>query len=351
MSKADTIVQDSMLMNGYTNNFLINGFMPTYSRFTSDNPQKNILWREAYMHMFDVDSSLFKWSGLEDLFEDAPYGDVGTWIEKALLNTYGMLVVFKDDFGNAQIALAGPGMLSTRNFYYQLDTVVPIMPDGTTYGKYIKVTGDDADGVLIENKQYSGSPDSMIMDMEASMIAELRLSQLQNIIAVRNPTVIHSNIWNKEDAKSIEEAVKQGQPLVSIVDTNNKNVLDSGKAPISVGSINPNVSYNFNVMDQSIATTYSRAFSQLGVDAGAGMEKAERLIAAEAEGNESIVQGVLANKLNSRKYSAKKINELFGTNVSVDVIKPVGDDVEPSEMLKNSSSMNKMSDKESDTDE
>ena len=345
--KQDQIINYALgAQNSFASGMIQNGsgFAPSYSRFGSENPMKNILWAEAYTHMFDVASSLFTWEGLDTLFEgatDTPYGDLGTWIEKAILNQYGMLVVFKDDSGSPQIAIASPANTSFKNYYYQWDSVIPVMPGGALYHKPIKLTGPDAEGVLIENKQYAGPTDPAIMDIEATFISELRLSQMQNLQAIRNPTVIYSTKWNKEDATALETAIKEGQPIVKMSLNDPKADLDVTKAPLTAGSINANVPYNYNIMDQSLATLYSSAFNKLGVKAGVGMEKAERLISSEADSNDAMADGVLSNKLKSRQYSAKKINEIFGSNVSVRVNEAhVDDDTDPSEMLKNGASFN-----------
>lgn len=344
--KQDQIINAALAnFNGSANGVIQqgSGFAPSWSRFGSENQMKNILWAEAYTHMFDVASSLFTWKGLDELFKDAtdtPYGDLGTWIEKAILNQYGMLVIFKDEFGNPQIAIASPANTSFKNYYYQWDSVIPVMPGGQLYSKTIKLVGPDAEGVLIENKQYAGPVDPSIMDIESTFIAELRLSQLQNLQAVRNPTVIYSTKWNKEDANELEKAIKEGQPIVKMSLNDPKADLDVNQTPLTAGSINPNVSYNVNVMDQTLSTLYSSAFNKLGVKAGVGMEKAERLISSEADSNDHLAEGVLSNKLKSRQYSAKKINELFGTNVSVEINEAHTEEVDTSEMLKNGASFN-----------
>lgn len=349
----DKIAQASFNQAVMGGQFLINGFMPTYSRFGSDNPQKNLYWMEAYQHMFDVTSSLFEWEGLDDLFEDAPYGDIGQWIEKAILNSWGQLVVFPDDVGNPQIAIASPTSLSSRNFFYQISDVQPIMPDGTTSSKMVKICGPEQNGVLIENKQYAGMSDPIIMDIEASLISEIRLSQNTNLLATRNPTVIYSTMWNKEDGKSIEKAMKEGQPIVSMTKGPSKN-LSQTEPDITVGQLNPATNYNFNIMNESLVTVYAQAFAKLGVDAGAAMAKKERMVADETEALKSQVQGILGSKLAARQYAADKINELFGTNVSVKLRNPeVLEDINNTEDFERATVKNgsKMTNESSDVDE
>ena len=54
----------------------------------------------------------------------------------------------------------------------------------------------------------------------------------------------------------------------------------------------------------------------LGVEANLN-EKAERLISAEISGNLGIIEAMRLNRLKSREDAARKINKLFGTNISV----------------------------------
>ena len=54
----------------------------------------------------------------------------------------------------------------------------------------------------------------------------------------------------------------------------------------------------------------------LGIEANLN-EKAERLISAEISGNLGIIEAMRLNRLKSREDAVRKINKLFGTNISV----------------------------------
>ena len=61
LQKQDQIINYALgSQNSFASGMIQNGsgFAPSYSRFGSENTMKNILWAEAYTHMFDVAMSL-----------------------------------------------------------------------------------------------------------------------------------------------------------------------------------------------------------------------------------------------------------------------------------------------------
>lgn len=80
-----------------------------------------------------------------------------------------------------------------------------------------------------------------------------------------------------------------------------------------------NAPYNVESLQQYLWALESEMLESLGIDSQDAFQKKERLVVDEQEGNDELLNYMLASGLKSRQYGAERANEMFGLNLSVDV--------------------------------
>lgn len=84
-----------------------------------------------------------------------------------------------------------------------------------------------------------------------------------------------------------------------------------------------NAPYNVESLQQYLWSLESEMMEFLGIDSQDAFQKKERLIVDEQEGNDELLNYMLASGLKMREYGAQRANEMFGLNLSVNVQKLV----------------------------
>lgn len=309
-------------------NFITDGYTakPALSDFTK-NPQKREWYDVEYNNLLSIDINLFKWSGFEEIFEDMPEG----FIELSLAQGPGV-VVYRDDTGIFKIAQASPN--GQINAYWWTDEVIAVYPNNQT--EIVRVSGENANGVLIIGRPRLYDYDAKYIKKYAELLAENRTSQIVNMAAVRNPLVISGDAQSLADMDKVQAAIAQGQTIISMVRKSNDSLKDIRRDPVEAKALNLEAQPQFNNLSIAHSTIMSEALTFLGVDASGAINKMERTLSSEVDSNNASINLNLQNKLRVREQAAKKLNKMFGLNVSVEPLKvqqPVKQ--ENSEMLKN----------------
>lgn len=84
-----------------------------------------------------------------------------------------------------------------------------------------------------------------------------------------------------------------------------------------------NAPYNVESLQQYLWSIESEMLEFLGIDSQDAFQKKERLIVDEQEGNDELLNYMLASGLKMRRYAADRINEMFGLGLDVNVQKLV----------------------------
>ena len=84
-----------------------------------------------------------------------------------------------------------------------------------------------------------------------------------------------------------------------------------------------NAPYNVESLQQYLWSIESEMMEFLGIDSQDAFQKKERLIVDEQEGNDELLNYMLASGLRMRQYAAERINEMFGLDLDVNVQKLV----------------------------
>lgn len=84
-----------------------------------------------------------------------------------------------------------------------------------------------------------------------------------------------------------------------------------------------NAPYNVESLQQYLWSIESEMMEFLGIDSQDAFQKKERLIVDEQEGNDELLNYMLASGLKMRRYAADRMNEMFGLDLNVNVQKLV----------------------------
>ena len=84
-----------------------------------------------------------------------------------------------------------------------------------------------------------------------------------------------------------------------------------------------NAPYNVESLQQYLWSIESEMMEFLGIDSQDAFQKRERLIVDEQEGNDELLNYMLASGLKMRRYAAERANEMFGLDLDVNVQKLV----------------------------
>ena len=89
-----------------------------------------------------------------------------------------------------------------------------------------------------------------------------------------------------------------------------------------------NAPYNVESLQQYLWSIESEMLEFLGIDSQDAFQKKERLIVDEQEGNDELLNYMLASGLKMRRYAADRMNEMFSLNIEVNVqalVRPLQD--------------------------
>lgn len=235
--------------------------------------------------------NMFEWDGLDEL------GIEERHIEDWLFSD-GKCLVFKDKFyGLMCLPCEGHG----TNVY---GDPIEYIATGVNYHKHVKAE----DCVLIENNKMRMPTQKAIMYFVNQLYNVVRTRDI-NIATLRLPFVMASNDKKVLTSKKLLEEIENYNWAVivdkDLVDVENCiKVLPTGVKPLTA-----------ELTDQ-YHDIMNEALTYLGIN-NANTDKKERLITSEANANNQFIESCSQMFLEARQRACDKINEKFGTNISV----------------------------------
>ena len=270
-------------------------FYPILSWKSVAQMSNNITFSYYYYKLMLVVRALFDWSNLPNNME-------GRWIENYLFSD-GQCVFFRDN--NLGYMVAGVAQDGGVNCYNDPTTVTPVAVNYVYSGNKPLMCGEDC--YIIRNNDLR-LPEFAVVRYYAYKLANLDRAIDVNIEAQKTPIVVKCS---DKQRLSLKQAINQRKDNEPVIWTDSDEDI---KAMIETLDLKPPMVFkDLQVQKHMIINEF---FTDIGVN-NANMDKRERMVANEVEANNEQVKACEDVLLRSREEACKRINEIFGLNISV----------------------------------
>lgn len=249
------------------------------------------VFTDYYTRLMLIARSVFEWKNL-------PKGLNEKWIERFLFSE-GQCVFFKDErLGFMVASCVRDGRL---NNYDEPTTVRPVAHD-LPPTKLI----NGVDCIVIQNNDECLATAPSIQ-LYAYKLTEVDRTQDVNIQGQKTPFLLTCTDRQRLSVKNAMKQRADNEPVI-VVDNN-----FDAEAINSMPTVAPIV---FDKLEIQKHNVWNECMTFLGLN-NANQDKRERLVADEVEANNEQVEACFNVMLKAREDACKRINELFGTNISV----------------------------------
>ena len=257
------------------------------------NELNNRTFTDYYYRLTLIARSVFKWNNL-------PNGIDEKWIERYLYNE-GECVFFHDEQRGLMVAKCSQD--GELNYYDEPTSVLPI---ATSYTGDTLTNGEEC--ILIRNNDLA-TPTHYTIQLFAMRLANLERTIDVNISAQKTPVLINCTEKQKVSLKNVYKQYNGNEPVIFAtkdIDMNSINVVRTDAPAV------------FDKLRVERNNVWNEAMTFLGIN-NAKQDKKERLVEAEVSGNDEQIEICAEVMLKSRQEATKRINALFGTNISVEM--------------------------------
>lgn len=255
----------------------------------------NMTFSYYYYKLMLIARSLFQWNDLPNNMDER-------WIEKYLFNS-GKCIFYKDP--NMGFMVAGLGQEGSINCYGDPTSVYPVAENYVYSGK--KLINNENCYVIRNNDLML--PEFPIVRQYAFKLTNIDRAIDTNIEAQKTPTIVRCSDKQKLSLKNAINQRRDNEPVIWTAD--DSNITDM----ISTLDLNPPMVFkDLQVQKHMIL---NEVFTDFGIN-NANMDKKERMVANEVEANNEQVKASEDVLLKSREEACKRINEIFGLNISVE---------------------------------
>lgn len=253
--------------------------------------EKNIFYMEQ--RLLNRLLAMFKYDGLPDTIPQIE-------LEKILLN--GFACIAKHD-GNLY-AFAG-GLGGELDVYYR-PTICTVVNPALNLSKDYEI---NKDCIIIKNDSHMAGMFPLVSKF-AYFIYENEISQLIQMINSRASWLLSASDDNtRNSAKEFINQLWAGK--LSIIADN--SFLESLKAHVLTGAR----TQTLQDLIQENQYLHASFLNEIGLNANTLLKK-ERLLQGEVEQNGAGLYPIVDDMLNSRRDDLEKVNQMFGTNISVE---------------------------------
>ena len=250
-------------------------------------------YTDYYYRLMLLARSVFKWNNL-------PNGIDEKWIERYLF-TDGRCVFFKDDTKGFMVTKCSDfGML---NAYDEPTEVLPVATN------QIFTPKENNENCVIIRNNDDMIPTYPTIELFALKLAELSRTIDINVHAQRTPVIILCSEKQRMTMKNVYNQWNGFEPVIF----GDKN-LDIE----TVKTLKTDAPIVFPQLQVQKHAVWNECMTFLGIG-NANQEKRERLVAGEVTANNEQIQLSANIMLKARERACEQINELFGTNISVEI--------------------------------
>ena len=270
---------------------------------TTENDIMNVITERFLFNRFKLLAlNMFEYEGLEDTMIEERH------IENFLFDE-GKCFWFQDkDYGLMCLPCLGVG----ANVYND-----PLAYRVTGHGYSTLIRADK--GVLMENNKLRMATHDIIKYFTAQLYEVVRARDI-NIKTLKLPFMLGATPDNEFTVKRILDKIDD-----------NCWAIVTDKTAISLEEVIKVLPTNVKPFTAELTDVYhdimNEALTYLGIN-NANTDKKERLITDEANANNQFIDSCAQMFLEARKRACEQINEMFGTNISVKLRTPGGDENE-----------------------
>lgn len=254
----------------------------------------NITFSYYYYKMMLIVKNLFEWEGLPNDMESR-------WIERYLFSD-GACVFFKDPVLGFMVA--GIAQDGGVNCYDDPTTITPVATNYVYSGKEPLTCGEDC--YIIRNNDLR-LPEFSVVRYYAYKLTNIDRAIDVNIEAQKTPTIITCTDKQRLSLKQAISQRKDNEPVIYADNSFDKDMITT---------LDLNTPMVFKDLQLQKHMVLNEFFTDIGVN-NANMDKKERMVANEVEANNEQVKACEDVLLRSREEACKRINEIFGLNISV----------------------------------
>lgn len=268
--------------------------MKNYDLLTYESVSKqmnNRVYTNYYYRLMLIAKALFKWEGL-------PNGINEKWIERFLYSD-GSCIFFKDDnLGYMVTKYSTSGKL---NYYDEPTKVRAYATD------YIPTEHENNINCVIIRNNDDCIPTFPTIQLYAYDLTNIKRTIDVNIVAQKIPYVILCSDKQKLSLKQVIKQTNDNEPY--IFGDKNLDIND-------IKALKTDVPIVFDKLQIQKQNIWNECMTFLGIN-NANTDKRERLVTNEVEANNQLIIINSDVMLKAREEACKRINDMFGLNISV----------------------------------
>ena len=251
----------------------------------------NRTYLQYYYRLLELAINMYEWKNLPPSVDER-------FLELTLFSD-GMAVFFRDEvLGELCLQCMIGGQLDVYR--------IPIERTAYATNGY-QARLDETNSVIIFNN-YTHTNSMLDVEMYARRLYEIERTIDVNVKAQKTPFIIRATENQRLTIKNLYMQYDGNEPFIF----GDKNLAMDGIKVLKTDA--PYVADKLNILKRQI---WNEALTYLGIE-NSNTEKKERLVSDEVTTNLGGVEAQRFCRLNARRQAAKKINEMFGLNISVD---------------------------------
>ena len=291
-------------------NKFVSGMFPGGKPFDFMDKSDNIF--RHTMYMLNRTQAMFRWSGLPD---SIPQRMIELYLQingnVAFYQYEGTLYVFR-------------GGLGGKPDVYYMPTLYTVANPALNFSANLKI--DDECVVVSNDSLYLGL--MPMFQKYATLLSENELSIKMAVVNSRLVNMISAaDDRTRASAKKFLDDIEKGKNGVIAA-----NEFFEGVKSTPYGSTgNTNTITNLIELEQYLKASW---FNELGINANYNMKR-ESINAEESQLNNDALLPLIDDMLKCRQDGAQRVNDMFGTNISVDFNSAWEDNIEEIELEQN----------------